>query len=145
MSLFKKIIRGAGKLVGKAASFIPGPIGTVAKVATGIAAGASAARKMAGPALPAIRSLPGVGSVGPAIRTVGRTAGRVVGAAATGAVLYDAAGNLVSTGKRSRRINPLNHKALNRALRRVCSAKGLADRLNAIEIKGKAKRKRYAC
>lgn len=145
MSLFKKLVRGAGKLVGKAASFIPGPIGTVAKVVGGVAAGASAARKMAGPSLPAIRSLPGVGAVGPAIRTVGRTAGRVAGAAATGAILYDAAGNIVQGGKRTRRINPLNHKALNRALRRVCSAKGLADRLNAIEIKGKTKRKRYSC
>jgi len=144
VSLFKKLLRGAGKIVGKAASFIPGPIGTVAKVATGVAGGLSAARKMAGPALPAIRSLPGAGAVGGAVR-IGKTVGKVAGTAATGAILYDAAGNIIGQRKRSKRINPLNHRALNRALRRVCSAKNLADRLNAIDIKAKPKRKKYAC
>lgn len=144
MSLLKKLVRGAGKIIGKAASFVPGPIGTIAKIGTGLAAGVGASRKMAGPVmagLPAIRSLPGAGAVGGAVRV----GGKIAGAAATGAILYDAAGNIIGQRKRSKRINPLNHKALTRALRRVCSAKNLADRLNAIDIKTKAKRKRYAC
>lgn len=148
MSLFKKIIRGAGKLIGKAASFVPGPIGTVAKVATGIGAAAGAARaasKVGGGLqhLPAVRALPGIGTISSTARRVAGGAARVGGTVATGAVLYDQFGNPMR--RRSKRINPLNHKALNRALRRVCKAKTLADRLNAIEIKSKSKRKVYAC
>lgn len=144
MSLLKKLVRGAGKIIGKAASVVPGPIGTVAKIATGAAGALSASKAVSRAsvgALPAIRSLPGIGTV----RTIGKTVGKVGGAAATGAILYDAAGNMIGRRPRSRRINPLNHKALNRALKRVCKAKGLADRLNAIEIKSKSKRRTYAC
>jgi len=131
MSLFKKIIRGAGKLVGKAAGFIPGPVGTIAKVGLGVAGGLKAAKGTTMAALPAIpRSLPAIGNVA---RGAGKAIGRVGGAAATGAILYDAFGNPVS--KRHRKINPLNHRALKRAIRRIEKSKHLAKSINAITIR----------
>lgn len=145
MSLLGKALKGVGKLIKKAAPLIPGPIGTVAKGLTMIGAvggGVKAVSRMA-PGAGVMRALPALPGVGNVVR-IGRAAGKVAGAAATGAILYDAFGNPVKR-KGYRRINPLNHKALNRALKRVCKAKGLADRLNAIEIKSKSKRKVYAC
>lgn len=133
MSLFSKI----GKVIGKVANvakFVPGPVGAVARVASvaGAVGGAvSASRSVAKalPALPAVtRSLPGIGRVA-------GTVGRAVGAAATGYAIYDAAGNFIGNRKRSRRINPLNYRALNRALSRVEKAKHAMKRVNAITVR----------
>jgi len=148
MSLFSKVAKLGGKLLKKASPFlsaIPGPIGATAKVVGGITAGFGATRAIGrmAPGAGVMRALPALPGAGNVVR-IGRAAGKVAGAAATGAILYDAFGNPVKK-KGYRRINPLNHKALNRALKRVCKAKGLADRLNAIEIKSKSKRKTYAC
>lgn len=140
MSLLKKIVRKAGKVVGRAAGLIPGPVGAVARVATAATAARSAARVATRSALPA---LPGIGRVataggavggmvGVARRTVGKI-GTVGGAVATGAVLYDQFGNAVT--KRRRSINPLNHRALKRAIRRIEKSKSIMKRLGAITIK----------
>jgi len=97
--------------------------------------------------LPAIggavtRTLPGIGRVGGAVvgaagRAVRSPVGRAIGAAATGAAIYDAAGNLLGYQKKRRRINPMNWRALNRALRRVEKAKKAAKRINAVSIRKK--------
>lgn len=130
MSLLKKAFKAVGSIAKKVAPMIPGPIGTIAKVAGVGSVGLGAVKAL--PALPKIaaglpavvRSAPGIGKIG-----------RAVGAAATGAAVYDAAGNFLGTRKRRRRINPLNHRALNRALKRVEKAKKAMKRVNAITIR----------
>lgn len=141
MSLFSRIGKVLGKVAKVAAPFIPGPIGAIAR-GIGTVGAMGAATAMAGPAmkaLPAIgRSLPGIGRLGGAARTVGRVGGRVIGAAgvaATGVAIYDAAGNYLGQKKRSRRINPLNHRALKRAMSRIEKSKNLVKRLNSITIR----------
>lgn len=133
MSLFSKI----GKVIGKVANvakFIPGPVGTVARVAAGAGAiaGGAKAISVAGKALPALpaigRALPGIGKV------AGRAAG-AIGTVATGVAIYDAAGNYLGQRKKGRRINPLNWRALNRALSRVEKAKTAMKRVNSITIR----------
>jgi len=133
MSLFSKI----GKIVGKVAnvaSFIPGPVGVAGRVVAGVGAAAGAVKavgavRKALPALPAVgRALPGIGKVAGKV-------GSAVGAAATGYAIYDAAGNFLGNKRRSRRINPLNYRALNRALSRVEKAKHAMKRVNAITIR----------
>lgn len=142
MSFFKKIIRGAGKLVGRAAGLVPGPIGTIARVvgAGGALAGSAGALTKS---LPAVRSLPGIGTVmaggaGKVLGPMSRIGGKVLtgaGVAATGVAIYDAAGNYLGMRKRKRRINPLNGRALSRALRRVEKVKSTMKRVNAITIR----------
>jgi len=137
MSLFSKIGKIVGKVAGKVAPFIPGPVGMVARGVTAIGAGAGIV-KAGSKVLPSIRALPGVGSVRaalPAIRRVGGAAAGAVGAAATGVAIYDAAGNFMGTRKKGRRINPLNHRALTRALRRIEKVKHSMKRVNAITIR----------
>lgn len=131
MSLFSKIGKFVGKAVKTVAPFIPGPIGAVAKV---VGAGSAVAGGVAamGRALPAVRSLPAVG------KTIGRALPRIggaIGTVATGVAIYDAAGNYLGNKKRSRRINPLNNRALMRALRRVEKVKSTMKRVNAITIR----------
>lgn len=128
MSLFSKALKSVGKIAKKVAPMIPGPIGTVARAVGvgGVVAGAAKALPALPKMLPAVvRSAPGIG----------KTVVRTVGTAATGAAIYDAAGNLIGTRRRRRRINPLNHRALNRALKRVEKAKKAMKRVNAITIR----------
>jgi len=144
VSIFRKIGKVLGK-VSKVAQFIPGPIGMIGKVgakvlpaakvigAGGLAAavGRTAITRSAGrlPPLPMSgipRSLPGIGSV---VKTAAGTA--------AGVAVYDAAGNYLGQRKKSRRVNPLNYKALTRALRRVEKAKHLQKRLSNITIRKK--------
>lgn len=133
MSLLKKAFKIAKKVLPKAAGFIPGPIGTGMKVLGGAASlggiatvgRAVVAGSRSLPALPGVvRSVPGIGKIA-----------KVAGTAATGAAVYDAAGNFLGTRKRRRRINPLNHRALSRALKRVEKVKSTMKRVNAITIR----------
>lgn len=150
MSIFRKIGRALKKAAPIMAA-VPGPIGAVGKIASGALGGGMAMHAGAGmfPALPTIggavvRSLPSVG--GAVVRSlpgvgaaVGRVAtgriGRAVAGGAIGAAIYDAAGNLIGYRKKKRRINPLNHRALSRALRRVEAAKKTCSRVNRITIR----------
>ena len=134
MSLFKKIIRGAGKIVGKAAGFIPGPIGAVAKIGTAVV-GAGAASKALTKGLPAVRSLPGVGTIAKSVPKIGGKVLMGAGTAAAGVAVYDAVGNYMGQRKKGRRINPLNHRALKRAIRRIERSKGIMKRIGAITIR----------
>jgi hypothetical protein len=134
VSLFKKIIRGAGKIVGKAAGFIPGPVGAVARIGT-VVAGAAGASKALSKGLPAVRSLPGVGAIGKAVPRIGGKVLAGAGTAATGVAVYDAVGNYMGQRKKSRRINPLNHRALKRAIRRIERSKDIMKRVGAITIR----------
>lgn len=137
MSLFSKIGKVVGKVVKTVAPFVPGPIGMAAKAIGAVSAGAGIV-KAGSKALPAIRSLPGIGSVRaalPAVRKYGGAAVGAAGAAATGVAIYDAAGNYLGNRKRGRRINPLNHRALTRALRRIEKVKHSMKRVNAITIR----------
>lgn len=140
----KKAVRGVGKLALNAtpAGRVLGVVGGAARTAAGGGLVAAAL-----PALPAIggavaRTLPGIGRVatgvgGAVTRAAGSRVGRAVGAAATGVAIYDAAGNLLGYQKKRRRINPMNWRALNRALRRVEKAKKAAKRINAVSIRKK--------
>lgn len=140
MSLLKKIGKVVKKVAGVASNFIPGPIGTVARAVTKVAAGAGAVTAggaviRAGsrlPPLPPVRSLPGIGRVGGGGGIIRSAAGTAAGVA-----IYDAAGNLIGTRAPRKRMNPLNHRALSRALRRVEAAKRMTKRLNAITIRKK--------
>lgn len=144
MSLFKKLGKIVGK-VAKVAQFVPGPIGIAGKVASkvlpvtkvvaagGLAAavGRTAVTRAASklPALPMSpvgRTLPGIGSIA-----------KSAAGTAAGVAVYDAAGNFLGNRKKSRRVNPLNYKALTRALRRVEKAKHLQKRLSNITIRKK--------
>lgn len=145
MSLLKKVVKVAGKLANKAgpvASMIPGPIGVAGRVVTGVAtAGAaiSGAKAIGGLA----RSLPALPRVIPGVGKAVKMAGKVASAAATGYFIYDAAGNLIGTRKKHRRLNPMNHRALNRAIRRVCAAKKIAKKIE--KLTGSGSRRKAAC
>lgn len=189
MSLLKKIgkvIRKVAKPVLKVGQFIPGPIGTAARVVNTVKGAVSATRSPRLPAfqaasygvqpmsmvagLPAIvrgvgaiggavRTLPGIGRIGgavggaarvggviarnPAVRKWTRRAAEAAGYAVIGKAIYDSAGNKVGNLP-GRRINPLNARALNRAMRRVCAAKNICERVDEITT-GKKRRKRGAC
>lgn len=161
MSLFKKIGKIAQKAKGvlKIAQFIPGPIGVGARAlragitavsAIGVVkaarAGVQAVRGIRGAksmsilprvmgGLPAV--LPGAGSIigGVAGRIGLRGVGRAVAGGAVGAAIFDAAGNLIGYGRKRRRINPLNYRALKRAIRRVEGAHNAMKRVGRITIK----------
>jgi len=127
MSLFSKIGKVIGKVASKVSGFIPGPLGAAAGIAGGLLGGVKKMRTL--PALPgAVRALPGIG------RTAGRVAG-AAGAAVTGVAVYDTVGNLIGYKARRRRINPLNHRALNRALRRIEKVKHAMKRVSAITVR----------
>lgn len=133
MSIFRKILKGAAKL----ASFVPGPIGAIAKVGGTIAASAAAVRAGTQVVRASSQVIPGVGRV-IASGGVRRIAGRVLagaGTVATGAAIYDAAGNFLGNQKKRRGINPMNMKAAKRALRRIERAKKLMSRLGHITIR----------
>jgi len=134
MSLFGNIAKAVGRAAKTIAPMLPGPIGAVARVVGvgSVVAGATGSAGALTKALPSIRALPGVG------RAVARIGGRVakgVGAAATGYAIYDAAGNFLGNKKKHRRINPLNHRALSRALRRIEKVKHAMKRVSAITVR----------
>lgn len=163
MSLLKKIGKFAKRAVRKVAplaSMIPGPIGAAAGVLGAVTAKRPPISEFGSmsilPALPSLpaavggavralpRILPGAGRAAGSVmqgvrRAVGsqaaRRVGRAVGVAATGVAIYDAAGNLLGYRKKRRSINPMNWRALNRALKRVEKAKKAAKRINAVSIR----------
>lgn len=135
MSLLGKIVKGVAK-VAKAAA----PIATKALSATpagrivagvGMVSTALGAAKAVSKAAPALRALPGAGAVVRSLPAL-RTAGKVAGAAATGYAVYDAAGNLIGTRKKGRRINPMNYKALKRAAKRIKASKKLVKLIESV-------------
>lgn len=166
--LFKPVVKVAKKLM-PLASAIPGPIGAVAKVGTAVMAAGGAARygrsTMTAASMPALpqapmRVMPGVGSgvASTAVRLAGRAVGTAVGAVRSGkvskalaramgwvvvgSVAYDMAGNIMGTVTK-RRMNPLNHRALNRAIRRVCGAKKISKKIE--KLTGGGGRRKVAC
>lgn len=172
MSLLKKAFKGIKKVVKRAAplaSMIPGPIGAIGKAATvfggiggGFGGGGTTQMSML-PALPGVIgsvgrvALPGIGrAVGGAVTAVGRRVSKrgltvlskkaikQAGYFVVGGLIYDAAGNLIGeTAKR--RMNPLNHRALNRAIRRVCSAKSISKKIEKLTGSGTRRRSGAAC
>lgn len=167
MSLLKKIGKGLKNVVSKVgpiASLIPGPVGAIAGVAGSVLAARNAAVQPTGMvgALPALggvvrslpaalpRVLPGVGAaVGRGVSAIAKggfrkwskAAAKAAGYTIVGQAIYDAAGNLVGHTSR-RRINPLNHRALSRAITRVCSAKKIVKKIE--KLTGGTKR-RVSC
>ena len=154
MSLFSKILKPAGKLLKQAVKSVlpavPGPIGTIGRIAMGAStvagAAAGAYRSMPGagattaglahPRLPAPvaagagRVITGIGGAmrggfGGGLMKMGRKAAQLAGYIVTGSYIYDAAGNLVGRAP-SRRMNPLNPRAMKRAIRRVKAGKKIA-------------------
>lgn len=137
MSLFGKILKGAAKLAAPVVktALAATPAGRVVTAAGMIGGALSAGRavvKAAPKALPAIRSLPGVGKVATGAAPVLRSVGRATGAAATGYAIYDAAGNLIGHRKKSRRVNPMNYKALKRAARRIKAARKFVKLIDSV-------------
>jgi len=158
VSLIKKIgkVLKKGKGLLKVAQFVPGPVGMAARgLQAGIAAvstigvvkaGQAGIRSLRGTTsmsmmprvmggLPAV--LPGAGAIlgGVAGRIGMRGIARTVAGGAVGAAIFDAAGNLIGYGKKRRRINPLNYRALKRALRRVEGAHNAMKRVGRITVK----------
>ena len=140
MSLFSKVFKAGKKLIGKIAPLagvIPGPVGAIGKAVGMIGTAGAVGGAMAGAGravIPAVgRTLPGIGKIGGAI--VRSPVARGVAAGAAGSAIYDAAGNYLGQRRRSRRINPLNHKALKRAMTRIEKSKQLVKRLNSITIR----------
>jgi len=171
MSLWKKVIRGAGRGL---ANLTLGE-----NITTAVAGPPGPNRQASQQALPPVGAwstkpprgqtaqlmgfpvLPGVGAIlrgaGGAIVGAGgravargltrrglqrwsRTAARNAGYIILGGLVYDLAGNLLGEVPR-RRMNPLNHRALSRAIRRVCAAKSIC--MKVTKITGlPAKRKR---
>ena len=147
MSLLSKIAKIA-KPIAKVALGAT-PIGRAAIIAGSVYSAAKGASKMIKPVLSVVG--PGGRAVTKYAGPLLRGAGRVAGAAATGAILYDAFGNprkMRKDGKpfkQYRSMNPMNHRALNRALKRVCSAKDISDRLNRIDIKKPPGSRKHKC
>lgn len=157
MSLLKKIgkVLKKGKGLLKVAQFIPGPVGAAARgLQAGITAvgaigvvkaargGVQALRGSSMSAMPRIMGglptvLPGAGAIigGVAGRIGMGKIGRAVVGGAVGAAIFDQAGNLIGYGKKRRRINPLNYRALKRALRRVEGAHNAMKRVGRITVK----------
>lgn len=179
MSLFsklKKAVKKVGQAVRKtglkdlalgAASFIPGPIGLVAKAGSAIKSVASTlppSIALGGGGIPpsfgatggaasmafglnpiavggaigtgiktvgkTVATLPGAGTVIQGVKKYGGKALGVAGVAATGAAIYDEAGNLLGyAGKRRRRMNYMNMRAAQRAARRVKGSMKLLRKL----------------
>lgn len=67
-------------------------------------------------------TLPGAGTVAKVAKTVARPGG-VVG------YLYDAAGNIIGTQKKRRRMNPANIRAARRAIRRIRGTRRILQRI----------------
>lgn len=147
MSLLSKIAKIA-KPIAKVALGAT-PIGRAAVIAASVYSAARGASKIAGTAMQVVG--PGGRALTKYAGPILRGAGRVAGAAATGAILYDAFGHprkMRKDGKPFklyRSINPMNHRALNRALKRVCAAKDISDRLNRIDIKKPPGSRKHKC
>lgn len=158
MSLLRRI----GRVVGRVARVLPGPVGAAARTIATVGGAVGAARATVrgartpttmsampggiGGALPALPSLPGAGPAAragaviaggralmrnPTVQRWSRRAARAAGYAVAGSLIYDAAGNIIGQAK-SRRMNPLNHRALKRAIRRVKSAKKICNEVEKI-------------
>jgi hypothetical protein len=67
----------------------------------------------------------------PGVRKWSKRAATAAGYIVTGGLVYDSAGNLIGQAT-TRRINPMNHRALNRAIRRVCAAKKISKKIEKL-------------
>ena len=97
---------------------------------------------MAAATLGTLRAIPGMArqAFAPVARLAGRfpqvakwtkRAAAAAGYIVIGGLVYDAAGNLMGKAA-SRRMNPLNHRALSRAIRRVKGAKRICRKVESI-------------
>lgn len=160
MSLFRRIAGGARRVLGAAASFKTGGIGGLI-AGGGIGGGTMRAQPFPMPGggmmqTAALGALPAIGSAvarlpGP-VRTAARgTFGKItrevakaLGYTIVGNQVLDQFGNMVGQVSKRRRINPLNHRALGRAMTRVCAAKRVCERVDNI-TKPKPKRRSRSC
>lgn len=155
MSFFKKLIRGAGNVV-KTVAQVAGSVGALPGVGSlpglgmigrvppvqGILPGLGSLPAL-GRALPAIGQIAGGLIKSPGIRKWSRRAAKAAGYVISGIYVYDIAGNIVGEVQRSRRINPLNARALNRAMKRVCKARDIAKKVE--KISSCAPKRRRSC
>lgn len=168
MSLLGSIAKKVGGIVNKIApltSMIPGPVGAISKGITIAGIGGAAIKTAA--KLPAVlpRGLPAVlpgagkiaGRIGgaitrtaaryPKLTRISKIAAEVAGYTVVGNLVYDAAGNVVArTG--TRRINPLNHRALMRACRRIKASRKIlkkVERACGVQHRAAPSRGRKSC
>lgn len=152
MSLFKKLGRAIRPLAGAALGVVGGAFGGPAGAAIGSRIGGVIAQRGRGRSVPfpavqgiaalpvlagAARILPGLGRIGstigrvartPAARRVGRVAG-AIGTVVSGGLILDALTGEVVGRRRSKRINPMNVKAMRRAIRRVKGGRKIAQEI----------------
>ena len=90
------------------------------------------------PAITGIARAIGPGAIAGAVRLgrrglqiISKNKAKALGYIITGGLVYDAAGNLMGETS-TRRMNPLNHRALNRAIRRVCGAKKISKKIEKL-------------
>jgi hypothetical protein len=76
------------------------------------------------------------------LQVVSKRAARALGYVTLGGLVYDLAGNLVGETS-TRRMNPLNAKALNRSIRRVCAAKKISKKIE--KLTGTSPRRKAVC
>lgn len=107
--LFSSIGRVVGSVARVASNFLPGPLGTVARIGGGLLAGAAAGRA-ATAALPALMPPPPQGTPVPVPGVTGFLQRLVPGGET---------GYMAAPGTKRRKINPMNVKALRRATRRI--------------------------
>lgn len=160
--LAKKAGKALKKIAPIAAPLIGGPVGTIlGGIAGGRGGGGGVAAPPTmnmgmfpalppiaatiGRSLPAVipRVLPGLGTAAraggavarvarsPAVKKWGRRAINAAGWYTVGSAVFDAAGNYMGQVGR-RRMNPLNHRALRRAISRVKSAKKICAQVERI-------------
>lgn len=154
MSLFKKLGRAIRPLAGAALGVVGGAFGGPAGAAIGSRIGGVIAQRGRGRSVPfprtqgmgiaalpvlagAARILPGLGRIGstigrvartPAARRVGRVAG-AIGTVVSGGLILDALTGEVVGRRRSKRINPMNVKAMRRAIRRVKGGRKICNEI----------------
>lgn len=120
---------------GQSSTAMPGiGFGGVA-MSLGAAGAARAAGRVAGAAIGRAGGLP----------RIGREVAKAVGFGVVGDLLLDNSGQPIARVKKRRRINPLNTKALNRAISRVCAAKKICDRVDKIVKRPVRRRRRSTC
>lgn len=136
MSLLSKLAKGIKKVAKKVVkspllSAIPGPVGTLAKLGAVAGVGAGAVKVSASKALAVI---PGKG-----LSATTKALGAGVAGSVAGGALYDAAGNYLGERPRRRRMNPMNHRAAKRAIRRVKAVRKILMNIEKQLPKAKAR------
>lgn len=162
MSLLKKLGRSLRPLAGAALGVVGGAFGGPAGAAIGSRIGGVIAQRGHGRSVPfpkvqgiaalpvlagAARILPGLGRIGstigrvartPAARRVGRVAG-AIGTVVSGGLILDALTGEVVGRHRSRRINPMNVRAMRRAIRRIKGGRKIAQEIERMLPKRRAR------